>query len=202
VEGEPSRGPIIMTRICWRSVDILSRMLSADEREAVRGDLAESGVTGSQALLDVLSLVIRRQAALWAHWRPWLTLMGLVIPLGMLLSVISRRAAGLSAVYIWMYANNWDWNLLEYRGLRYQFAQSFEEMFLVYLTLVCGSWTSGFVLGSASRGIIRLNSVRFASCCRSEESSVRHCISHSLTSTFIARLASPPSPTPTPRFSS
>jgi hypothetical protein len=157
MEGEASRGSIMM-RICWRSVDILSRMLSFDEREAVRGDLAESGATGSQALLDVLSLVMRRQAALWAHWRPWLTLVGLVVPLGMLVSVVSRRAAGLSAIYIWMYANNWDWNLLGYRGFWYQFAQSFEEIFLVYLTLVCWSWTSGFVLGSASRGIIRLNS--------------------------------------------
>jgi hypothetical protein len=86
---------------------------------------------------------------------------GLVVPLGMLVSVVSRRAAGLSSVYIWMYANNWDLNLLGYRGFWYQFAQSFETIFLVYLTLVCWSWTSGFLLGCASRGIIRLNSVLF-----------------------------------------
>jgi hypothetical protein len=156
----PSRSPI-MRQACWQLVEILSRTLDSDERQAVRGDLEESGETSLQALWDVLGLVVRRQAALWAHWRPWLTLVGLVVPLGMLVSVVSRRVAGLSAVYIWMYANNWDWNLLGYRGFWYQFAQSFEEIFLAYLTLVCWSWTSGFVLGSASRGIIRLNSVLF-----------------------------------------
>ena len=39
-----------MTRTCWSLVDTLSGMLDPDEREAVRGDLAESGETGGQAL--------------------------------------------------------------------------------------------------------------------------------------------------------
>jgi hypothetical protein len=49
-----------MTRICWSLVEILSRMLEPDERDAVRGDLAESRETGGQALRDVLGLVARR----------------------------------------------------------------------------------------------------------------------------------------------
>src|SRR5205823_12219606 len=49
-----------------------------DERVAVRGDFAESGETGGQALHDVLGLVVRRQAALWQGWRPWLVFVGLV----------------------------------------------------------------------------------------------------------------------------
>jgi hypothetical protein len=59
---DPSRGPM-MTRVCWQLVEILSLMLHSDERQAVRGDLAESGETGSQALSDVLGLAFRRQAA-------------------------------------------------------------------------------------------------------------------------------------------
>src|SRR5450755_1012275 len=97
--GEP-RPDSMMTRICWRMVDISSRMLEPDEREAVRGDLAESGATGNQALRDVLGLVIRRQATLWTDWRPWLTLVGLVLPLGMLLSIVSKSTADGTAVYI------------------------------------------------------------------------------------------------------
>ena len=83
----------MMDRICWGLVDISSRLLESAEREAVCGDLAESGVTGSRALGDILGLVVRRQAALWADWRPWLGLVGLVVPLGMLLSIVSKGMA-------------------------------------------------------------------------------------------------------------
>ena len=61
-------------RILWGAVDIVSGMLDPTEREAVRGDLIESGETGNQALLGVLGLLCRRQAALWSDWRPWLVL--------------------------------------------------------------------------------------------------------------------------------
>jgi hypothetical protein len=62
-------------------------MLDADEREAILGDLAESGETGSHALLNVLGLVVRRQAGFWNDWRPWLALVGLIGPVGILLSL-------------------------------------------------------------------------------------------------------------------
>ena len=47
---EPNRSPL-MTRVCWRLVDILSLMLRSDEREAVRG-----------ILLSLVRLVARRCA--------------------------------------------------------------------------------------------------------------------------------------------
>ena len=46
----------------WRLVNIVARILHPDERDAVCGDLVESGATGGQALRDVFGLVIRRQA--------------------------------------------------------------------------------------------------------------------------------------------
>jgi len=66
-----------MTRICWRLVDVVSRLLEPDERDAVRGDFAESGVTGGKALFDLIGLATRRQAARWKDWRPWLALLGI-----------------------------------------------------------------------------------------------------------------------------
>jgi hypothetical protein len=148
-------------RVLWGAVDIASGMLDPTEREAVRGDLIESGETGSRALLDVLDLLIRRQAALWCDWRPWLVLTGLVLPLGTLLSLVSRNTASSSAIYIWFYANNWDWNLLDTRGFWYGFAQCVPGVLLSNLALVCWSWTSGFLLASVSRRTIWLNGALF-----------------------------------------
>jgi hypothetical protein len=93
--NESSRGPVT-NRLSWRLVDILYQLLDSNEREVVRGDLAECGTPGSLALRDVLGLAARRQLALWTCWRPWATLAGLIVPLGMLLSVASRRTADLS----------------------------------------------------------------------------------------------------------
>src|SRR5580692_6192810 len=97
--GEPGRYSA-MTQSCWWLVDIASRMLEADERDAVRGDLEESGETGGQALRDLLGLVARRQAALWRDWQAWLGLIGLAAPLGLLLCLASRYVADGSAVPI------------------------------------------------------------------------------------------------------
>jgi hypothetical protein len=150
-----------MNRICWWLVDRLSRLLEPDEREAVRGDLAESGETGGQALRGLLGLVVRRQAALWKHWRPWLALIGMVVPVGMLLTITSRATANGSAIYIWLYANNWDWSFLENAGFRHDLAHFGAGVLMSYVTLMCWSWTSGFVLGSLSRSSIAVNGALF-----------------------------------------
>src|SRR5579859_4550270 len=113
-----------MTQMQWWLVDAVSRTLEPDEREVVLGDFAESRVTSRRALLDVLGLVMRRQAILWAGWRPWLTLLGLILPLGMLLSIISRSTSDMSAVYVWLYVNNWDWALMTNPGFWHLLAET------------------------------------------------------------------------------
>lgn len=148
-----------MSRFYWWLVDVISRTLDADEREAVRGDLAESGATGRQALRDVFGLVFRRQAALWMHWKPWLTLVFLIVPLSMLLSLASKRTSDGSSVYIWMYAGNWNWDLLKNAGFWYELVHVIWIVLLEYMTLACLSWTCGFVLGSASRRMVQMNGV-------------------------------------------
>lgn len=140
--------------------DVLSETLGPAEREAVCGDLAESRESGAQALVDVLGLVARRQQQLWSHWAPWLTLLGLILPLGMLLSILSRAVAGEGAIYTWLYANNFDWALVRNRGFWYVLGESARHAVVGCLTLSCWSWTAGFVLGWVSQQInLRLNSI-------------------------------------------
>ena len=135
----------------WWSVGLMSRLLEADEREAVRGDLTESGTPGGRALCEVLGLVVRRQAAFWMDWRPWLALLGVVAPLGFLLSLVSSWWANGSAIYAWLYVNNWTWAYLQSPGSRRDLVEISANFFVLCATLFCWSWTSGFVLGSLSR---------------------------------------------------
>jgi hypothetical protein len=41
------------------------------DRDAVLGDLAETGASGWSALGSVLGLVVRQQMELWRAWQPW-----------------------------------------------------------------------------------------------------------------------------------
>ena len=40
------------------------------------------------------------------------------------LSIKSRSTAGSSAVYVWMYANNWEWGYLANAGFRHAFTET------------------------------------------------------------------------------
>jgi hypothetical protein len=146
-----------MNRFNWWLVEIVSRSLTPEEREAVLGDLAESGEAGGQALRDVLGLVVRRQIALWNGWRPWLAFLALVVPLGVLLSLVSRMVADGSAIYAWMYLNNWTWTYLTNAGARVDLICYAAGISMKYLALYCWSWTGGFLLGSFSRRTIPVN---------------------------------------------
>ena len=148
-----------MNQLWWWIVEPVSRFLEHDEREAVLGDLEESRQAGPRALIDVLDLTIRRQARLWMGWRPWLVLIGVIFPVGMLLSILSRQTSDRSAVFLWMYANNWDPALTQNPGFWRLFAETAASVFISYLILACWSWTGGFVLGSLSRGMSALNSL-------------------------------------------
>src|SRR5262245_46872966 len=97
-----------MTPIAWWLVENLSRLLDDDERQVVCGDLAECGTSAGKALREVTGLVIRRQAALWFGWEPWLALLTVVIPIGLLLSHASRLWAEGAAENILLYGRLWD----------------------------------------------------------------------------------------------
>ena len=146
-----------MNRINWWLADIVSRLLKPDEREAVQGDFAESGETSGRALCGLLGLALRRQVELWKGWRPWLALLGLVIPLGLLLSLVSRMTADGSAIYAWMYLNNWTWTYVTNAGARIDLIRYGAGMAAEFLALASWSWTGGFLLGTLSRRTIQAN---------------------------------------------
>jgi len=109
----------MLTRICWSLAELVSRLLDPPEREVVRGDLTESGARPGRALLEVLGLVLRRQAAAWFDWRPWFTLASVVIPIGFLLSHASRWWGVTTAIDFANYWVLWDFSYLAYPGYRY-----------------------------------------------------------------------------------
>jgi hypothetical protein len=110
--------------------NILANLLPTDEREAVLGDLAEAGESGMRATAGVFGLVVRRQATLWLDWRPWLTLVGFVIPAALALHLIARWDAGLLAVEAFRKDLPWFARFLS----------------LTFATLACWSFLGGGVL--------------------------------------------------------
>jgi hypothetical protein len=156
----PSRSPM-MTQACWKLVEILSRMLDSDERLAVRGDLEESGETGLQAVWDVLDLVVRRQAALWKDWRPWVALVGLIGPVSILLSLGCLWLRRTYDLNLWVIRNRRDIDptILSQTGLSVR--HGIVLLALRSLLLFCWSWAAGFVLGAMSRRTIWFNGILF-----------------------------------------
>jgi hypothetical protein len=142
-------------------VDLLSRSLEPDERDAVRGDIEESGETGGQALRDVAGLVVRRQAALWADWRPWMALFLIVMPLGIGIARVAHRTAYGSAIYFWLYANNWTPVYVTDGWWRLNLLRCVTSIGADFLALACWSWSIGFVIASLSRRVAWMNGACF-----------------------------------------
>lgn len=148
-----------MNRFAARLADKLFIALDSLERDALRGDHAELGITGAQALRDVLGLVVRRQIQLWKNWRPWLILTVAVMPLGVLLSLASQRVASSSSVPLFIYVSNWTPVFLESPGSRRDMLGHAVAVGNQYLVLACWSWAVGFLLGSLSRRTIPVNGI-------------------------------------------
>ena len=152
----------VMRRIGGVLADLAATLLESQERDVVRGDLAECGVNGWRACLEVLGLVARRQAALWADWRPWLALVGVVLPIGVLLSHASRSWADSTALDISLYVRLWEWSYLQYPGWRHELFWSFESIALSAAALSVWSWTCGYMLASVSRRTVWVTAIVLA----------------------------------------
>lgn len=144
--GKESHHESMISRTWWSLTLRLSTTLEQAEREAVLGDLAQCGESGSVAFRGVLGLVARRQAALWNNWRMWM-LFAVLLPFTFALSTVSGTAAHESAVYTWMYVNNWDWSLVKNSGFWYVFREAATGMLMNWLLLACWAWSVGFILG-------------------------------------------------------
>ena len=128
--------------IQWPLVEVAARLLERGEREAVLGDLLETGEGAWRGFLDVLGLVIRRQLLHWKNPRPWLATFGLALPGSLLLMGVSVSVSS-------MYEHLID------RGDLLGSPQTIHEGFLQLLCsgllLIGCSWSCGFVMGSLSR---------------------------------------------------
>jgi hypothetical protein len=140
-----------MTGVVSRLADAVSQRLDPEEREAVWGDLEESGASATSRLCEVLGLVVRRQAEQWADWRPWLGLFGVAIPTGALLSFISRNWSDVMAIDSYVYATHWTSYIFRSPGARLDLVGVVLRFLMMSIALMGWAWSAGSALGSISR---------------------------------------------------
>lgn len=150
-----------MTHIGWSSIHLVSRLLERDDRDAVLGDFAESGLSAPAALRDVLGLIARRQAALWRTWGPWLALLGIVAPVSLMLFHFLLHLGRTFDLYFWIIGNyrHFDPAMLDQTGLTV--SHGITVMIRLSFLMFVWSWTAGFVLGTLSRRAILVNGILF-----------------------------------------
>lgn len=131
-----------MTDVTRSLMELAARRLEPHEREAVLGDLAETGADAWQGLLEVLGLVLRRHAAFWYDWRPWIAALGVAFPSAFLLMGVSfsisctfQRLTGPQPCAACAPTAQEDSVLL----------------LCQFVLLIIWSWAVGFVVGSVSR---------------------------------------------------
>ncbi|MCC6392445.1 MAG: hypothetical protein IT167_17730 [Bryobacterales bacterium] len=136
-----------MIRLSWWVMDIVSRVLEPDERDAVLGDFAESHESFVPALRDLLGLMLRRQVELWKDWRPWLAPVGLLAPAAV---VYGKPPVG----ELWLAWSEVQLRTMWAYGVRYQtgmtVADDVVKWICVSLLLICWAWSGGLVVGALS----------------------------------------------------
>jgi hypothetical protein len=127
-------------------LESLAQLLEREEREAVLGDIAETGESTLQGLWDVCGLLLRRQLAHWKIWRPWIAAFGIAFPFSFILM-------GFSVSVSLVFLHNID-------SANWQVANSGVSMLLGKILLLAAcSWTGGFVMGSVSRRTLWVSSL-------------------------------------------
>jgi hypothetical protein len=136
----------------WRSLlHALSNFLEPREREVVLGDIEESNLGDREAVASMLGLIARRQLQPWLSWKPWLAMLAVTLPAGVLLSYIANGIAASNSVYLWMYTSNWTPTYLRAGWLWSELMPEIGGLLFSWFILVCWSWTAGFVIASVSR---------------------------------------------------
>jgi hypothetical protein len=151
---------VVVSYVCWRLVELVALALEPAEREAVLGDVAEQDNCFG-GLRDVAGLVVRRQGALWLQWRQWVVALLLVFPSAFLIAFYSSNTAGSSSVTLWLYLNNWDWNLVSLPAFQHDFPRFLLGVLSEYLALFCWSWVSGLLVGGVSRRAVASTGILF-----------------------------------------
>ncbi len=134
-----------------RFLDWVSRFLEEDDREAVLGDMAEVGAGLATSTLSIVDVVLRRELAGWRSWTPWFTSIGVVLPCVLSLIVVAKNFADGSAIYLWLFANNSDVELLRQPGFWSGLGDCLPLLIVPAVAVLSWSWCSGYVIGAASR---------------------------------------------------
>jgi hypothetical protein len=137
-------------------VDFAAGMLAPTEREAVLGDLAESGEGTLRSVIEIVGLALRRHAALWTGWRPWLAGVGVAVPGSFALMGFSV-AVSLAAQSRFGYGIDGAVSLASHANFATLASQGL-------LFLLC-SWTMGYAIGSISRRTLWASAVLCAAPC-------------------------------------
>jgi hypothetical protein len=151
----------VVDRLTWHLARVISLLLDASDREAAYGDLIELKVSPRLALREVLGLAVRRQAAYWVDVGPWVALVTIALPVGWLLSHISLRLADSSAIYVFLYVQNWTWGFVASPGARHEVIRVASVTLLDALAVVAWAWTAGYALGQLSRRTVWLTGALF-----------------------------------------
>ena len=131
-----------MTGVGRSLVEVVARLLERDDREVVLGDLAETGATTWQSLTEISGLVVRREAAPWAYWRPWLAAFAVALPSTLLLMGVSLSV---SCTYQRLTGPR------SFGACAPTGQEDFPLLLCHVLLLLIWSWTGGFVVRSVSR---------------------------------------------------
>lgn len=145
-----------MKNVPWHILEVAAQLLERREREAVLGDLTEASEGAWRGFVDVVGLVIRRQASLWKEWRPWLAAFGVAVPTSFLLmgfslsvSVAWRRCVGAGLL-----------------GSAGRPASADILQLLCQVSLLAGwAWCSGFLVGSVSRRTLWASLISYCAPC-------------------------------------
>jgi len=105
-------------------------LLAPRDRDAVLGDLAETGASGWTTLSSVLGLMVRQQMELWRTWQPWVA--GGVAFAGSLLLLSVSFGLSVHSRHLM-------------RG-----ASGYVSVLCEALLMLSWAWTSGFVVGALS----------------------------------------------------
>jgi hypothetical protein len=135
---------------------MVAQLLERDELEAVMGDLTEMRATPWRSSIEILGLIVRRQAAHWSHGFPWVAAFGLALPGTLLLQgtsySISCRYQGLTGAGI---CNGWS------PAGGGQLAQ----LPCLAVLLVLTSWSLGFLTSFISRRTLWASAILVAAPC-------------------------------------
>src|SRR5579863_9696333 len=124
--GYGQAGACVMSSLA----EMAMTFLAPKDRDAVLGDLAETGASGRSALCSVLGLVVRQQIELWRAWQPWVAS-----------SVASAASLLLLSVSFGVSVDS--------RQLLHG-ERAYGSLLCEALLMLSWAWTSGFVVGSLS----------------------------------------------------